>query len=145
LNLGLSGETVEELQIRARGITARYQPPDLVVIMIGTNNVAMEQFSFLPAYQEIIDQFKKAWPRADIAINSLLPMNLLYLGQDAVADTNELLRQLAVNNNTLYIDAYRAMADANGAALPGILADEVHITEQGYEVWVKVLQEFFNA
>jgi len=144
INEGLSGETVEELRTRVRGITDRHAAPAVIVIMIGTNNVAMERFSFLPAYQDILDTIRGKWPGTRVAVNSLLPMNLYYLGQDAVKDVNDLLRRLAQSNGAVFIDAWSAMVDENGAALSGVLADEVHLTRRGYGLWVETLRPFFK-
>ena len=46
-NFGSAGETAEGLLSRLPGIIARTESPDLVMIMTGTNNIAMEDYGFL--------------------------------------------------------------------------------------------------
>jgi len=141
-NLGRSGESVEELRARSRQIITRTPAPELVLLMIGTNNVAMERFDFLGAYEDILDTFKSAWPQALLVVNSLLPMDLYYLPPQAVERANDSLRRLAERSGAHYLDAWRALTDQNGLPLPEVLADEVHLSEPGYQLWAGVLRQY---
>ncbi len=143
-NLGRSGESVEELRIRARDIVERYGAPDLVLVMIGTNNVAMENFTFQPAYEDILATFQEAYPEAALVVNSLLPMELGYLAPDTVSRINSSLKSLAVGSGFFFLDAWSPMVDKNGRVLEGLLEDEVHLSYQGYRVWADVLAEFLQ-
>lgn len=144
-NLGRSGESVEELQVRALSIVDRHEAPDLVLIMIGTNNVAMENFNFLAAYEGILDTFQEAYPAATLVVNSLLPMELNYLAPDTVARVNSSLKSLAATANALYLDVWSAMVDKSGAVLEDILEDEVHLSFHGYRIWSAELEKFLEG
>jgi len=142
INLGLSGESVEELRERAPNIIKRQATPDLVLIMIGTNNVAMGRLEFFAAYAEILTVFQETWPVALMVINSLLPMDLNYLAPEAVPRINDRLRTLAEKKNAHFLDAWQALADQDNLPLPGVLEDEVHLTARGYRLWATCLEEF---
>ena len=139
-NLGRSGESVEELQVRASTIVDHHGAPDLVLIMIGTNNVAMENFNFLPPYEDIIETFTEAYPEATLIINSLLPMELNYLAPDTVFRVNSSLKSLAASADALYLDVWAAMVDKTGQVVADILEDEVHLSPQGYKIWAAELE-----
>ena len=141
-NLGRSGESVEELRVRARQIVGRGTSPDLALVMIGTNNVALERFDFIGAYEDILITFKSAWPRALLVVNSLLPMDLYYLAPQAVERVNDSLRRLAERQGAHYLDAWRALVDSAGLLLPGVLSDEVHLSELGYRLWAAAIDKF---
>jgi lysophospholipase L1-like esterase len=141
-NLGRSGESVEELRERVERIIARPAVPDLVLLMIGTNNVAMQRFDFLAAYGDIIATLKAAWPRALLLVNSLMPMDLYYLAPGTVERVNDGLRRLADRGGAAYLDAWSGLVNPDGRPLAGVLADEVHLTERGYQLWAAVLREF---
>ncbi len=143
-NLGRSGESVGELRQRARLIVSRPEVWDLVLVMIGTNNVAQQHLDFLGEYAEILAIFKKAWPQARLVVNSLLPMDLYYLAPETVARVNDGLRRLAERCGAGYLDAWGGLTDATGLVLDGVLADEVHLTDRGYQLWASVLQEFLR-
>jgi lysophospholipase L1-like esterase len=144
-NLGRSGESVEELQIRAQDIVDRYGAPDLVLVMIGTNNVAMENFTFQSAYEDILATFQEAYPEAALVVNSLLPMELGYLAPDTVSRINSSLQSLAVGSGLFYLDACTKLVYNSGRVLEGLLEDEVHLSYQGYRVWADVLAEFLQG
>ena len=68
-NLGIAGETVQELHRRLPSIITMKQAPDSILLMTGTNNVAMEDFSFGPVFESIIADLKSAFPNTEIFIN----------------------------------------------------------------------------
>lgn len=144
-NLGRSGESVEELQVRASTIVDQHGAPELVLIMIGTNNVAMENFNFLPPYEDIIETFSEAYPEATLVLNSLLPMKLNYLAPDTVFRVNSSLKSLAASADALYLDIWSAMVDKTGQVLPDILEDEVHLSHQGYKIWATELDKLLTG
>jgi lysophospholipase L1-like esterase len=144
-NLGRSGESVEELRTRASTIVENHEAPDLVLVMIGTNNVAMENFNFQCAYADILDTFKNAYPEATLVVNSLLPMRLNYLAPDTVARVNSSLKSLAASADALYLDVWAAMVDNNGAPLEDVLEDEVHLSYHGYKLWGEQLEKFLES
>jgi len=142
VNLGRSGESVEELRERAVNIVRRQATPDLVLVMIGTNNVAMGRLEFFSTYAEILDIFQETWPVAVMVINSLLPMDLYHLAPAAVPQINDRLRALAELKKAHFLDGWRALTTQDGHPLPGVLEDEVHLTAQGYRFWAACLEEF---
>ncbi|HSH14330.1 MAG TPA: GDSL-type esterase/lipase family protein [Desulfurivibrionaceae bacterium] len=144
VNLGRCGEAVEELRERAANLVRRQAQPDLLLVMIGTNNVAMERFDFLEPYADILEIFRGAWPATLLVVNSLLPMDLYYLAPETVVRLNDRLRTLAERKSTLYLDAWRALVDQDNLALPGILEDEVHLTARGYQLWAGALAELLE-
>lgn len=144
LNKGLSGETVTELFWRSKRLIPEINAPDLVLIMIGTNNVAMEDFSFVPVYRDIIAEYRQAFPAAVIVVNSLLPMQLFYFAADTVVKMNEKLQKLAEESGVLFLDAHGALADKNGTPRAGVLADEVHLTMRGYGLWADSIEGFLK-
>ena len=145
INLGRSGETVAELLHRLPYIVRRSPAPDLILVMIGTNNVAMEDFSFGPTYQEILQLFGKAYPAAVLVVNSLLPMALPYLAPDTVPRINVSLREIAQGHNARYLDVWREMTTPAGHPLPNVLADEVHLTGNGYRIWAAALKGLLGS
>jgi lysophospholipase L1-like esterase len=119
----------------------RHVEPDLVLVMIGTNNVVMERFDFLQPYADILTAFRQGWPKAELLLNSLLPMGLYYLAPEIIAGLNDRLRSLAGREKVRYLDAWRRLVDENGRARPGVLEDEVHLTAQGYRLWAGAIEQ----
>lgn len=143
LNLGLAGETVEGLLKRLIPLIDKLPPPDVVLIMTGTNNLGMEEYGFFDPYEEIILTFKKSFPRATIAVNSLLPMQLPWLAEHAVPRINTALRELSEKMAVSYVDVFNPfICRMNKTGKACFLEDGVHLTDFGYEVWSEVIADF---
>ena len=139
-NFGSAGETAEGLYSRLPNIIDRVKSPDLVMIMTGTNNIAMEDYGFLFTYEKIIALLQKHYEQATIVMTSLLPIELFFLG-DAVPRVNRKLEDISRSTNTVYLDLYPLFlgedSKANGAYYE---ADGVHLSKEGYEVWARALE-----
>ena len=139
-NYGIAGETAEGLLARLPNIINRVQSPDLVMIMTGINNVAMEDYGFLFTYEKIITRLRETYGQATISMTSLLPVDLFFLG-DAIPRINRRLKEIAENNNILYLDLYPLFIDENSRAITSCFeADGVHLSADGYEIWARALE-----
>jgi lysophospholipase L1-like esterase len=139
-NFGSAGETAEGLLSRLPNIIKRISTADLVMTMTGTNNIAMEDYSFLFTYEKIIAMLQKNYERATIVMTSLLPIELFFLG-DAVPRINERLKAIARENNITYLDLYPLFLGEDSKAVSAYYeADGVHLSDEGYEVWARALE-----
>jgi len=141
-NLGAAGEMVEGLLRRIGSITDKYDSADLIFIMSGLNDVAMEEFGFINSYREIIIRLKSAYPDARICINSLLPTSVDFISNTSIWDINGSLKDLADESGIEYLDIYRDFTHDDGRVIREyLLADGVHLSDKGYEVWSGLLEE----
>ena len=140
-NFGSAGETAEGLYARLPGIISSIASPGLIMIMTGTNNIAMEDYGFLLTYEKIIGLLQKNYPRATIVMTSLLPIELFFLG-DAVPRVNRRLQDIARLHNIFFLDLYPLFLGEDSKAVTAYYeADGVHLSEEGYDVWVRALEE----
>ncbi|HIJ78580.1 MAG: GDSL-type esterase/lipase family protein [Desulfobulbaceae bacterium] len=139
-NFGISGETVGGLLNQLPAICNR-QEPDLIMIMIGTNNLLMDDYFFVEDYSLIINKLSAAFASSIILATSLLPMAIPWLAPDAIARINLLIKNLCANEQTRYLDLFTAFQDEPAAGRPLFLADGVHLSEQGYDLWIRILAE----
>ena len=140
-NYGIAGETAEGLLARLPNIIDRVQSPDLVMIMTGINNVAMEDYGFLLTYKKIITRLRKNYGKATISMTSLLPVDLFFLG-DAIPRINRRLKDIAQKNSVLYLDLYPLFIDEHSRAITSCFeADGVHLSSDGYEIWARALEK----
>jgi len=139
-NFGSAGETAEGLLSRLPNIIKHIRSPDLVMIMTGTNNIAMEDYGFLATYARIIDLLRKNYGLATIVMTSLLPMEFFFLG-DAVPRANKRLKDIAGDAKIVYLDLYPLFLGENSRPISAYYeADGVHLSEKGYEVWAGALE-----
>jgi len=143
-NFGQAGETAEGLAARLPGIIKRYEAPDLIMIMTGTNNIAMEDYGFLFTYEKIIKQLQETYPETTIIMVSLLPIELFWLG-DAIPRVNKRLLEISQNLSVHYLDLYPLFLGRDSKQNPTLFEpDNVHLSLKGYEVWANTLEEFLN-
>jgi len=141
-NYGRSGETVQELLARSRSVIARVADPDLVLVMSGINNVAMEDFGFLPAYGQVLDNFRAGFPKARLVACSLLPVRLAWLAPTALPRMNEGMKKVAEQAGAFFFDLYPAFLGADGLAERRfLLEDGVHLSGAGYARWAVLVEK----
>jgi lysophospholipase L1-like esterase len=139
-NYGSAGETAEGLLSRLTHIISRVESPDLVMIMTGTNNIAMEDYGFLFTYEKIIDLLQVNYAKTSIVMTSLLPIELFFLG-DAVPRVNKRLKKIARDKNVVYLDLYPLFLGEDSKPVTSYYDfDGVHLSEEGYEIWARALE-----
>jgi len=144
-NLGVAGETVEGLLERTDGIVADYPSSDLIFVMTGTNNIAMEDYDFIGPYGMIINKLKSAYPEATIHIHSVLPVMLEWITQEVIEDVNRSIKMLASRTGVEFVDLYPRFIDEGGVPVAEYFLDDgVHLSDRGYEVWAGVLEVLIN-
>jgi lysophospholipase L1-like esterase len=142
LNLGISGETVEELLDRRDHIRSRFASPDIIFLMTGINNILSERYDITGPYREIVRNLTTWYKGATVVVQSLLPVDMPWVRNDAIRTINRHLAEVAREQNAEYLDVYAAFTDDQGDPKPGLLSDDgVHLASKGYEVWAKVVEE----
>jgi len=144
-NRGEAGERVKELLSRVSDELAAAGKVDVVVIMIGANNLAGEDYAFLRDYEEILHRVRSVLPAARIAVTSLLPFHFSWLSADTVPRLNASLRSIAGLASADYLDVYAAFVAAQQAGKTCFLPDGVHLTGGGYEIWATVLGAYLSG
>jgi lysophospholipase L1-like esterase len=140
-NFGSAGETAEGLLARLPDIIRRCKSPELIMIMTGTNNLAMEDYGFLTTNESIIDLLQLNCPKTAIVITSLLPVQLYFLGE-AVPRINAHLQDIAREKNILFLNLYPIFLGQDGKPIRDYFEiDGVHLSERGYETWAGVIEE----
>jgi len=145
LNLGISGETVEELLDRRDHIRSRVESPDIIFLMTGINNILSERYDITRPYAEFVRNLTTWYKGATIVVQSLLPVDMPWIKNDTIRTINRHLAAIAQEHNVEYLDVYSAFTDDNGNPKPGLLSDDgVHLASKGYEVWAKVVENFLQ-
>ena len=144
-NLGTAGETVEGLHSRIGKIIREYPSPDLVLIMTGINNVAMEDLGFLDSYQGIVEALSSAYPHARIVLHTLLPTLLSWIPKATLREVNRSVHKIAQETNTEVLDLHPVFVDPQGNPIKDyLLPDGVHLSEKGYARWAEVLTRILD-
>jgi len=145
ISLGISGEPVEGLLDRRERIRETISNPDFVFLMTGINNLAMGQYNIVVPYREIVRNLTTWYKQAVLVIQSILPVDLTWINNSVIKDTNRQLEQIARDHGAEYLDIYRQFIDSDGNPFRGYLSDDgVHLASKGYDIWSKEVEIFLN-
>jgi lysophospholipase L1-like esterase len=145
MNLGISGETVEELLDRRDHIRSRVESPDIIFLMTGINNILSEQYDITRPYAEFVRNLMTWYKGAMVVVQSLLPVDMPWIRNDTIRTINRHLADIAREHGAEYLDVYSSFVDENGSPIPGLLSDDgVHLAAKGYDVWAKTVENYLN-
>ena len=148
INRGISGQTTPQMVLRFQQDVINLQPK-IVVILAGTNDVAgntgpttLEQIrdnmlsmvqlakanNIVPIVCSVLPAYDYPW-RPGLEPNIKIPK------------LNAMLKTMANEQQTPYLDYFKAMADGRNGLPKQYTTDEVHLTKEGYKVLEKLVQE----
>ncbi len=146
MNLGISGETVEELLDRRDMLRDRIDAPDVLFLMTGINNILSERNDITVPYRELVRNLTTWYKGAKVVVQSLLPVDMPWISNDTIRTINYSLSHIAIEHDAEYLDVYSHFVDENGKPRPGLLSDDgVHLASKGYEVWAKAVEEYLRG
>ena len=154
-------------KIKNRGISAdrtkwllkRLDPivkgkPKKLFLMIGINDLAADVApeTIVANIKKLLNRFATESPRTKIYVQSILPVNGVDIKSrfkkhrtqnERVVATNKMLRALCEGRkNTLYVDLFPALADANGRLDKRYTNDGLHLMGAGYVAWKKAIAKY---
>ncbi|MEJ2696497.1 MAG: GDSL-type esterase/lipase family protein [Candidatus Sulfobium sp.] len=145
LNLGIAGEPVEGLLGRMSDIRTAIVRADLVFVMTGINNIAMEDYDIIPRYEKVLDTLVSDSAGAEIVIQSILPVRLPWVDNAEIEKINSDLEKTARGMKVRYFDIYHLFVDAGGNPVREYLSEDgVHLSARGYEVWSGAIEKEFS-
>jgi lysophospholipase L1-like esterase len=145
-NFGIAGETVQGLRSRLARVIGMYPEADLVFLMTGINNIAMEDRAFLGPYREVVAALIKRYGRDRTFVQSLLPVLLDWVPLSAIEGLNDSLHSIARDEGAAYLDIYSHFVDAKGRPIAAYLLDDgVHVSRRGYAVWSALLASLIEG
>ena len=149
LNLGYGGDKTQNVLWRMEhgeldGYTAK-----CVVLMIGTNNNSAndsDPAAVAEGVKKIIAEIRNRQPKAKLILHPIFPRGCSAdsAGHAAARSrngkTNALLKQFAEEDGKLvWVDFNDKLIDESGWVPKSLMADEIHPTDAGYDIWMSAL------
>lgn len=146
INLGLPGDIIPGMNDRVQMIKA--VSPSKVFVMAGTNDlyhISVDQY--VARYESLLDNLCNNLPKAQIYIQSVLPMNHS-LDSSApshkkIHEANEAIKKVAEERGLIFIDLYN-LYECKGELPIEYTDDGVHLRPQAYEKWAKALKVYLE-
>lgn len=144
LNLGIPGDATQNVLWRLFNYPLNSLEPDVVIVLIGVNNL----FVFRDSPKEtaagvigIVKMIQNQLPRSEVLLVGLLPV-----GKEsenvaaAVPEVNRLLESWANERGVAYIDLREELATAEGDIRPDLYEDSIHLSRDGMRAWVEAIK-----
>ena len=149
LNLGYGGDRTQNVLWRiAHGELDGYKAKN-VMLMIGTNNNSFNDSNptnVALAVEKIALQIREKHPEAQLILHPIFPRGASAESKRHAAarprneKTNELLKAFAEKHPEItWIDFNDKMVDSTGWVPRTIMADEIHPTDAGYDLWMDAI------
>ena len=149
LNLGYGGDRTQNVIWRIEHGELDGYEAKCVVLMIGTNNNSTDSTdpaNVAAAVEKIVGMIRKHQPSAKIVLHPIFPRGVSaesakHAKARARNDrTNELLKAFAERDGkVVWIDFNSKLVDETGWVPLSIMADQIHPTAAGYDIWMEAL------
>lgn len=139
-NRGIGSDTTEGILARLDSVVML--EPKVISLMAGINDLAQGRTpdEIETTYRTLLEELRLRLPNTNVIVISLLPVTASHSIQAAdILAVNERLKALCAEERVLYMDLFSAFADENGHLLPEYALDYVHLTPQGYAIWLSYL------
>lgn len=145
-NRGIGSDTTEGMLARLDSVIML--EPKVISIMAGVNDLALgcTPEEIIETYCALLDEILLYLPDVEIIVNSVLPVTVGN-GVDTagIQELNRLLRDLCEQRGIPYLDMYWSFADENGYLLPEYTIDTVHLSPDGFALWLSYLEPAVSA
>jgi len=142
VDFGIGGDRTQFVLWRAQHGELAGSGARVVVLMVGTNNLATATpQNVVRGVSAIVDTVRAELPNAIVIVNALLPRGAA--GDPArakIAEVNARLAGLADGARVRYVNASSGFVDAAGEVRPELMPDDLHPSAAGYEVWAAALR-----
>ena len=143
-NRGISGDVTEGVLARLGEIN--YSKPALVFILIGINDVFRDKKTEFTVANiiEITRVIHRYSPDTKIYVQTILPTSNPSIVAK-IKGINYILFSKQQSENYSIINLHALFADENDIIKKEYTVDGVHLTEDGYRVWVNAVKKFIQA
>lgn len=157
VNSGVSGDFTSSIVSDMKKRVYDYNPSK-VFLLIGINDLrkGTDVSEIVSNVKEIIELIKENRPYSEIYLESIYPINKtdddkisddvrdIEFDNEKIIDVNDLLKDLAKDEEITYIDLYDKLIDDDGNLDISYTKDGLHISSEGYEFITKELMKYIK-
>lgn len=122
--------------------------PGKMYITLGTNALmAMDPAEFIESYYQLVAKIRQTSPNTTIYITTIPPTSSAYaakeerLSKERIQQANDLIAKMCREENLELINLYDVVMGADGYLNEEINSDGIHMTPEGYKMWLNYLIE----
>ena len=120
-----------------------------IIFFFGENELGWSnREAFIEEYTEVIETARSYCPDAVIYLSAIPPVSAEVSAQNenntnntSIQACNEEIKQIAADNDAVYIDAFAALAGDDGSLPDNAAADGIHPAEEYTQKWAELLKQ----
>ncbi len=150
-NFGWGGDTTNNILWRLQNGELGDVHPKVFVIQAGTNNLPWTGSADGSKVDEVVGTLKAILqtvqthaPESRIILVGVFPRSQNPALKPTIDQINQRLSTLADGKQIQFLDIGNRLADENGALLPGMSEDGLHLTLKSYQVWAEALSPMLH-
>lgn len=145
LNLGIGGDTTQNVLWRLANGEVEGLKPKVIVLMIGTNNFGLngdQPADVVRGITAVIASLREKMPQAHVLVLSIFPRDAK---PDApirgkIAAVNTAVAKLDDGKAVHYLDIGSVFTEADGSLSKDVMPDFLHLSGEGYKRWGEALK-----
>ena len=137
-NFGIAGDTTQGVLWRMQNGELEGFKAKLIILMLGTNNINRNpNVEIAEGDRLIVEEFRKHQPQAKVMVLGVFPRGAQADNpyRASIKEINAKLATLADNKNVFYMDIGDKFLTPDGTLTTEIMADGLHPTAKGYQIW----------
>jgi len=150
-NFGISGDQTQHVLWRIDNGELDGISPKVVVLMIGTNNIGYPAQDIATADVKIVSEIHQKLPDTKVLLLGIFPRgedpktspNVATI-RNRIKQVNAELARLDDGSKTRYLDIGDKFLTPDGVITKDIMADYLHPTAAGYQIWADAMQPLLD-
>ena len=145
-NFGWGADTTHNILWRLQNGELDNVNPKAIVLLAGTNNLTStpsgkaDPTEVVEGIRSILHACRKKAPAAKIILTGVFPRNDQMELMLAIDRINAELKKFANDETIYFVNVNDKLASKDGKLFDGMMADKLHPTVQGYQVWADALK-----
>lgn len=142
-NFGIAGDTTQGVLYRLQNGEGQGFSPKAVMLMIGTNNTMQNNApEIAEGIGAVVLELQRNFPDAKILLLGVFPRSTPNDPVRAtVTEINDIISKLHEGNRVHYLDIGSEFLDAKGNIPEDVMADALHPSTKGYEIWANAVKK----
>lgn len=149
-NRGIRSDSMRGVQKRLDQILRGH--PAKLFLLIGINDIAQKGVTveaLKKRYKELVSKIREKSPQTRVYLQSVMPINntfkryLTLSGKESMIKAlNKEIKQIASEQDCVFIDLTEALADSQGRLRKEYTNDGLHLKGPAYRAWIEVIRPY---
>jgi lysophospholipase L1-like esterase len=153
-NFGIAGDRTQGVLWRMENGELEGYTPKLMMLMIGTNNLGGGRRGPGNSPEEIaegittvVTKFRAKFPEAKVLLLGVFPRGALPTAaqREPIKQINRIIAKLDDGKSVRYMDIGDKFLEPDGSIATTVMADGLHPTARGYEIWADAVMPTVNS